>query len=55
MKEIRCKKCNYLLYKLAEGGEIKLQEIKCRKCKYLNKIAEVRYKPEFESRKITML
>ncbi len=55
MKEIRCKKCNYLLYKLSEGGEIKLQEIKCRKCKYLNKIAEVKYKPDYETRKVTIL
>jgi phage FluMu protein Com len=50
MKEIRCKKCNHLLYKLSEGGEVKLQEIKCKKCKYLNKIAEVKYKPDYETR-----
>jgi phage FluMu protein Com len=55
MKEIRCKKCNYLLYKLDAGGEVKLQEIKCRKCKYINRIAEVKYAPDYETRKMTIL
>lgn len=50
MKEIRCKKCNHLLYKLEPGGEVKLQEIKCKKCKYTNKIAEVKYRPDYETR-----
>ncbi len=49
-KEIRCKKCNHLLYKLEAGGQVRLQEIKCKKCKYVNKFTEVKYKPDYETR-----
>jgi len=35
MIEIRCQRCDALLFKA--GGQIKV-EIKCRNCKYINKI-----------------
>jgi phage FluMu protein Com len=50
MKEIRCKKCNGLLMKLDEGGEIRQTFIKCKKCKSINQIREIKYDPDRETR-----
>jgi phage FluMu protein Com len=51
MKEIRCKKCKSLLMVLNEGGEVKQTHIKCRKCGKINQIIEVKYNPNYETRK----
>ena len=50
MKEIRCKKCNGLLMKLDEGGEIRQTFIKCKKCKAINQIREIKYNTSYETR-----
>ena len=38
MPEVRCKKCNGLLFK-GKGFDL---EIKCRKCGYINKVCNLK-------------
>ena len=49
-KLIRCVKCKARLYDLLEGGVVVRAVIKCPKCGHLNKYAEIKYNPDYETR-----